>query len=465
MLTTLCKFLVAGPPAVLLVLHQLVVDTPKLVALFGRKATTKSGGGAGAGSGAGAGGSKKKQKKKITSALDGKTQQNLGIMIARLRMSTPEVKALVRHACVSAWISGTKLGLWASTAGGDATVVVVTNCPMHRETVSCTNNCVAAAPSPQILGLDAEKFTAERVNVLLRMLPDPADVQSLAEYEGDKCVWRGGVFGSACDALCVVVFRMCYRPWAAPAAAKSCSRLLTWARVKFWSLLVLYRSELGAVDQFVLMMMSIPRLDKRLHASKFRFGLDQQIGKLRDGSARFALACKAVTTSDSFAYTMRLVLAVGALLLCCCCVACLRGEQALWPMLMLFFFLFCWVVRWHVRQLLERRHLARPSVGVQTWHASHACPNAVHNVQHHTAGVRVIVGARAWPWQAPPARGRLVGTATAWRCVRIVRLPNHVAQDRFRNRGCRRTGAHVFVCFLFFFPFLRAWHLRCWWLC
>jgi len=39
-----------------------------------------------------------------------------------------------------------------------------------------------------MLALNPAKLTAERVSVLLRMTPEPADVEALESYEGDKYV-------------------------------------------------------------------------------------------------------------------------------------------------------------------------------------------------------------------------------------------------------------------------------------
>ena len=63
--------------------------------LFGKKVRASAASDSGAGGSAGAGGRKKK-KAEVTSVLDGKTQQNLGIMVARLRMPTAAVKTMVR---------------------------------------------------------------------------------------------------------------------------------------------------------------------------------------------------------------------------------------------------------------------------------------------------------------------------------------------------------------------------------
>lgn len=69
------------------------VQQDVLVKLFGKKVKASSSAASGAGGSAGAGGRKKK--KEVTSVLDGKTQQNLGIMVARLRMPTAAVKSMV----------------------------------------------------------------------------------------------------------------------------------------------------------------------------------------------------------------------------------------------------------------------------------------------------------------------------------------------------------------------------------
>ena len=128
--------------------------------LFGKKVRASAASDSGAGGSAGAGGRKKK-KAEVTSVLDGKTQQNLGIMVARLRMPTAAVKTMVR--------AGTRTKHSAAA-------------PAHRVLRHESLHLGAA----QVLSLNPAQLTKEKVSVLLRMAPGAADQEALNEYEGDK---------------------------------------------------------------------------------------------------------------------------------------------------------------------------------------------------------------------------------------------------------------------------------------